>query len=125
MLLILYYIIRFLFVNFMMILSLFSRKSPAQDTQAAAARQAVAAAQAADPEVIVDSLKGKHPWEILGVSMNADLKTVKKSYYKISRKHYPDKGGVEAVFKLISGNYETMADPNELMKYKLDHGIRS
>lgn len=69
----------------------------------AVAAQAAVSAQAADPEVIVDSLKGKHPWEILGVSMNADLKIVKKSYYKISRKHHPDKGGVEAVFKLISG----------------------
>ena len=54
-------------------------KPQAAAAQAAAAQAAVSA-QAAEPEVTVDSLKGKHPWEILGVSMNADLKTVKKSY---------------------------------------------
>ena len=58
--------------------------------------------------------------------MDADLTTIKKSYYKLSRKHHPDRaGGVQAVFQLISEAYETMADQNALMDYKKKNKIRT
>ena len=46
------------------------------------------------------------PWEILGVSRDADENTVKKAYKKLAMKHHPDKGGDPEQFKKIQSAYD-------------------
>jgi DnaJ-class molecular chaperone len=46
------------------------------------------------------------PWEVLGVSKDADENTVKKAYRKLAMKHHPDKGGDSEKFKQIQNAYD-------------------
>lgn len=56
-------------------------------------------------------------YEILGVSKDADPKTIKKAYRKLAMKHHPDKGGDPETFKKMSVAYETLADPEKRELY--------
>ena len=54
-------------------------------------------------------------YEILGVSKDADERTIKKAYRKLARKHHPDASDespevAEEKFKEISEAYEVLAD---------------
>jgi len=50
------------------------------------------------------------PYAILSVPRNATLGEIKSSYRKLALRHHPDKGGDEAVFKIISAAYEILSD---------------
>jgi len=56
----------------------------------------------------------KDYYKILGVSGDADEKTIKKSYYKLSFKHHPDKGGDQLVFADMTEAYDVLC--SELRK---------
>jgi len=46
------------------------------------------------------------PFEILGVSENADPKEIKKAYYNLCKIHHPDKGGNKQDFIKIQSAWE-------------------
>lgn len=50
----------------------------------------------------------KDPFEILGVSVDATDKEIKKSYIKLSKEHHPDKGGDKEKFQEIVSAYEIL-----------------
>jgi len=56
-------------------------------------------------------------YETLGISKDADEKTIKKSYRKLAAKHHPDKGGDADKFKEISAAYEILSDKENRAKY--------
>lgn len=63
-------------------------------------------------------------YEVLGVSQDADLNTIKKSYRTLAMKWHPDKNPnnkAEATekFKEISEAYEVLSDPKRRRKYDL------
>lgn len=57
---------------------------------------------------------GFDPHEILGVSLDADLMTIKKAYRKLALQHHPDRNihnpEVAAKFIQISKAYECLTD---------------
>jgi curved DNA-binding protein len=55
-------------------------------------------------------------YSILGVSRDADEKTIKKAFRKLAREHHPDAGDDEAKFKEMNEAYEVLSDE---MKRKL------
>jgi len=50
----------------------------------------------------------KDYYKILSVSGDADEKTIKKSYYKLSFTHHPDKGGDPVVFSEMTEAYDVL-----------------
>ncbi len=50
----------------------------------------------------------KNYYGILGVPNNADEKTIKKSYYKLSFTHHPDKGGDAIIFGEMTEAYDIL-----------------
>lgn len=60
---------------------------------------------------------GDNYYEILGVSKDADAKTIKKAYRDLAKEHHPDKGGDEEKFKAISKAYETLGDEAKRAEY--------
>ena len=50
----------------------------------------------------------KEYYEILGLPMNASKEDVKKSYYKLSPKVHPDKGGNEYLFNQVKNAYDIL-----------------
>jgi len=54
---------------------------------------------------------------ILGLSNKASAKEIKKSYYKLSFKHHPDKGGDSDKFKIISEAYNILIDEKSKLEY--------
>jgi molecular chaperone DnaJ len=63
--------------------------------------------------------KNKNYYKTLGVNNNDDFKTIKKSYYKLSFKYHPDKGGDEKVFSEISEAYKVLS--NEELRNEYDN----
>ncbi|CEL99126.1 unnamed protein product [Vitrella brassicaformis CCMP3155] len=59
----------------------------------------------------------KRFYEVLGVSQNDDLNTIKKAYRKLAMKHHPDKGGDPELFKEIGRAYEVLSDPEKRRTY--------
>ena len=59
----------------------------------------------------------KDYYEILGVNRNASDSEIKKAYRTLSKKHHPDVGGDEEMFKSISEAYETLSDDQKRAKY--------
>ena len=56
-------------------------------------------------------------YSILGVSRDADEKTIKKAFRKLAREHHPDAGGDEAKFKEINEAYEVLSDEKKRRLY--------
>lgn len=56
-------------------------------------------------------------YEVLGVSKDADAKTIKKAYRKLAIKHHPDKGGDAEKFKEINAAHEVLSDPEKRKLY--------
>jgi curved DNA-binding protein len=63
----------------------------------------------------------KDYYEILGVSPDADAKTIKQAYRKLARQHHPDvnPGNKEAEekFKTINEAYQALSNPEQRQKY--------
>ncbi len=63
----------------------------------------------------------KDYYEILGVSPDADAKTIKQAYRKLARQHHPDvnPGNKEAEekFKTINEAYQALSNPEQRKKY--------
>ena len=54
-------------------------------------------------------------YEVLGLSKDADEKTIKKAYHKLAKKYHPDTNqgdsNAEQKFKEVSEAYEVLSDP--------------
>lgn len=63
----------------------------------------------------------KDYYTILGVSPDADEKTIKKAYQKLAKKYHPDVNpgdkGAEAKFKDATEAYQAISDPEKRRKY--------
>jgi len=59
----------------------------------------------------------KNYYGLLGISFNADKKEVKRSYYSLSKKHHPDKGGDSENFRLLSEAYDILMDEDSRKEY--------
>lgn len=63
----------------------------------------------------------KDYYEILGVSPDAEDKTIKKAYQKLAKKYHPDVNpgdkSAEAKFKEVSEAYQAISDPEKRRKY--------
>jgi curved DNA-binding protein CbpA len=58
-------------------------------------------------------------YQTLGVSRNADAKTIKQQYRKLAREHHPDRGGNAETFKEINAAYEVLGDAQRRRQYDL------
>ena len=56
-------------------------------------------------------------YSILGVPKDSSLQEIKKSYYKLSFTHHPDKGGSPEVFNSITEAYNVLIDPELHKEY--------
>lgn len=56
-------------------------------------------------------------YEVLGVGEKASTDEIKKAFKKLARKHHPDAGGEEALFKEISEAYEVLSDDKKRKEY--------
>lgn len=63
----------------------------------------------------------KDYYEILGVSPDADEKTIKQTYRKLARHHHPDVNPenkeAEEKFKTINEAYQALSNPEQRKKY--------
>ncbi len=59
----------------------------------------------------------KSYYEVLGVDKKASIDEIKKAFKKLARKHHPDAGGDETVFKGISEAYEVLSDKKKRDEY--------
>jgi len=56
-------------------------------------------------------------YNVLGVQENADQDTIKKAYRSLAKKHHPDKGGNDEMFKKVSQAYDVLGDDNKRRQY--------
>ena len=52
----------------------------------------------------------KDYYKVLGVKKSSGRADIKKSYYKLVKKHHPDQGGDAKKFKQISEAYHVLED---------------
>lgn len=50
------------------------------------------------------------PYKVLGVEKEAEIGSIKKEYYRLSKEHHPDLGGNEEKFKEIEEAYRILSD---------------
>jgi DnaJ family protein A protein 2 len=56
-------------------------------------------------------------YDVLRVSRQATMTTIKSAYRDMARTHHPDKGGDPEMFKEVDEAYKTLSDPNKRMMY--------
>lgn len=56
-------------------------------------------------------------YKILGVNSQATKKEIKKAYRDLSKKHHPDVGGNETIFKEINEAYSVLSDDQKRSEY--------
>lgn len=56
-------------------------------------------------------------YEVLGVDNKASTDDIKKAFKKLARKHHPDTGGNEDLFKEVSEAYEVLSDTAKRDEY--------
>ena len=56
-------------------------------------------------------------YETLEVAKDATAKDIKKSYFRLSKVHHPDRGGDAHKFKEINAAYEILSDPEKRKAY--------
>jgi len=61
--------------------------------------------------------KNKNYYSELGIDKNSDSKKIKKSYYKLSFEHHPDKGGDQKKFTELSEAYKVLSDDKLRKEY--------
>lgn len=73
-------------------------------------------------------------YEILGIAKDATPKEIKRAYKDKAKRHHPDKGGDEEVFKKIQQAYDVLSDPlsrkmydttGEVKKIDFDQGMKN
>jgi len=62
----------------------------------------------------------KDYYKVLGVSRDADEKTIKKAYRKAALAAHPDKGGSEAKMAIVNEAYEVLSNPE--LRQRFDNG---
>ena len=56
-------------------------------------------------------------YKILELERNASESDIKKNYRRLSKKHHPDMGGDEEMFKKISYAYDVLSDKEKKSNY--------
>lgn len=56
-------------------------------------------------------------YAVLGVARDANVKTINEAFRKLSKKHHPDVGGDEEMFKQLSEAYDILRDPERRDRY--------
>ncbi|KAG8928291.1 hypothetical protein FRC01_006174 [Tulasnella sp. 417] len=64
--------------------------------------------------------KAKDYYKVLGVSRDADARTIKKAYRAKARDAHPDKGGTEEKMAIVNEAYEVLS--NEELRARFDNG---
>mgnify|MGYP001297250431 FL=1 len=65
----------------------------------------------------------KNYYELLGISQNADEKTIKKAFRKIAKEKHPDSGtGSDESMRIIIEAYKILSDPSKRFAY--DHLLK-
>ncbi|KAF8520012.1 hypothetical protein BU17DRAFT_75824 [Hysterangium stoloniferum] len=64
--------------------------------------------------------KKKDYYKVLGVSRDADARTIKKAYRKAAKSSHPDKGGTQAQMAAVNEAYEVLS--NEELRTRYDNG---
>lgn len=60
----------------------------------------------------------QNPYEILGVSKQANDADIKKAYRQLAKKHHPDAGGDEQRFAEINNAYDSIKDSDSRIKFE-------
>ncbi|KAG9052657.1 hypothetical protein FS842_009453 [Serendipita sp. 407] len=69
---------------------------------------------------LLKQAKKKDYYKVLGVSRDADVKTIKKAYRRAAIQAHPDKGGTEAKMAAVNEAYEVLS--NEELRTRYDNG---
>lgn len=67
--------------------------------------------------------KTKDYYKTLNISKNSKPIEIKKQYYKLVKKHHPDKGGTEKKIKEINEAYEVLSDQNKKKEYDAERAF--
>uniref|UniRef100_A0A6M3L1J3 Putative chaperone n=1 Tax=viral metagenome TaxID=1070528 RepID=A0A6M3L1J3_9ZZZZ len=67
-------------------------------------------------------MEERNPYKILGVKKKSTPEEIKKAYYKLAKKHHPDHGGDEEIFKEIQWAFNILNDVNK-RNYFDEHGF--
>lgn len=73
---------------------------------------------------IINILKKKNYYQVLGVNYDADYEEIKQSYYKLAKTYHPDiNPSTEALekFKEVKKAYEVIGDPNNRIAYDMEN----
>lgn len=57
------------------------------------------------------------PYKTLGIASDADDKAITAAYRRLVRRHHPDRGGDEAIFKAVQRAYDLLSDPIKRADY--------
>ncbi|MHA1719374.1 MAG: molecular chaperone DnaJ [Promethearchaeota archaeon] len=56
-------------------------------------------------------------YEVLGIDKSASQSEIKKAFYRLAKKHHPDRGGDAEKFKEINEAYMVLSNPDKRSKY--------